>query len=879
MGKKNKKAKSLKKRIQRTFSILNMTSILIIAFLLIALSSVGFRTFTKLLSSSVASQMANALSFNQGMIYASLGEPYVLSAEGDGVNKEDRLLLVHYTIYEDQLLAYDSLSKTKELLDSSQRLGRITFLDQVNVRSTADFHDQSGKNLGTVSVELNPIIISVALFLILALTSVGLLAVLLITQIAMALISPVVVRPISDLEKKLADLAVGDVEAAMSTPIDFKKPVLEVQRLVGHTNEIMGKMREVITELDVKSQALSLQVEKINEVFQQVDQGILQLSKDLVITGAYSRECERLLNEEQVYETLENQRFSQLLYPDSLGEQAFLDEMLNNLFKTKGLEREVYLSLLPERLNLGQRVVDLSYKPLVSNDGNAVLMVILTDMTEKIDLEHQMKQEQKNLKMVVKAMVSPEQIRQLVAAYLQFASSAHDLWREEERIFLLREIHTFKGSFAQYDWQGMVSFLNELENQLENTQWHEDMSLLEEYQLQSGLDRDLQVIKESVGDFLFNEATHYMVEKDLILKVENRVKELLSDEEIREILPLVRELRYVDLHLALSHYGDYAQKLSERLEKPMNPLQIQGDTLRIDPVYYGDVLRNLIHLFRNSLDHGIESQDERLLSNKPLEANLRIHIQAEPTQIRISFEDDGRGLREGICEEEIFKDGFTTKLDADDLSGRGVGLAALKSAVEGVYGTISAKSTPGLGMRFDIVLPRVLEDGDITTPLEFMNGIERTIDELWVGKYGLVRKPSEAQQSNHIILDEMTAIVNLKGTMNLIVMMSLNRNLLNYLAKYMIFYDLEGVDSSEYEADLLAEVSNTLLGNSLRDFDHREDIFHLGIPVIMSHSEGFIKYSQDVITSRAFEMGDLKLNVHLIPIHSEIIVKRQKEEI
>lgn len=875
---RRKNAKTLKKRIRRTFSLLNLTSILIVAVLLFFLSALGFRTLTQLFSASVASQMANALSFNENLRYEALGEPYILSAAGDGVNREDRLLLVHYTVFADGLLAYDSLSRTKEVVDDNIRFGRLTLLDQINVRSSADFHDMAGKDLGTVSVELNPIIINIALFLILALTFVGLLAVLLLTQVAMALISPMVVRPISDLEKKLSGLAKGDVDAAMNTPIDFKKPILEVELLASHTNQIIGKMKEVITELDAKSQDLSLQMEKINEVFQQVDQGILQISSDLVITGAYSFECERLLNGNQLYQTLENEMLSKLLYPKSEGEEAFFNEILHNIFKTSGLEREVYRTLLPERLTLGGRVVDLSYKPLVSNDGRALLMVILTDVTEKIALELQMKQEQKHLKMVVKAMVSPEQIRQLVAAYQQFAEGAQALWKEEDRLFLLREIHTFKGSFAQYDWQGAVTYLDHLESQLEEVLWEPQMSLLDEALLQSALTKDLEVIRESVGDFLFNEATHYMVEKDLILKVENRVKEVLSDEEIREILPLVRELRYVDLKLALSHYGEYVQKLSERLEKPLKALEITGDSLRVDPVYYADVLRNMIHLFRNSLDHGIESQDERLLANKPLEASLKIDIHSEEGFIFIKFKDDGRGLSEGLAVEEIFKDGFTTKSNADDLSGRGVGLAALKSAVEGVFGTLTGTSETGKGMTFVIQLPQVLEDGDITTPQEFMNGIERTVDNLLVGEYGLVKEKTIGQQANQIVLDEMTAIVNLKGTMNLIVMMSLNRALLAYLAKYLIFYDLEGSDPSEYEADLLAELSNTLLGNSLSDFDHREDIFHLGIPVIMSHSEGFIKYSQDVITSRFFEMGSYRLSVHLIPIHSEIIVKRQKEE-
>jgi len=131
----------------------------------------------------------------------------------------------------------------------------------------------------------------------------------------------------------------------------------------------------------------------------------------------------------------------------------------------------------------------------------------------------------------------------------------------------------------------------------------------------------------------------------------------------------------------------------------------------------------LIHLFRNAIDHGIESADERLQLNKSTYGQLSIIIKDTPSSLSIEISDDGRGLdldrikkiavEKGFLNPEqfisidtktilnlIFIDGFTTKPHADLMSGRGTGLSVVKNEWEKIGGTISVYSDQNKGTMF-----------------------------------------------------------------------------------------------------------------------------------------------------------------------------------
>ncbi len=172
---------------------------------------------------------------------------------------------------------------------------------------------------------------------------------------------------------------------------------------------------------------------------------------------------------------------------------------------------------------------------------------------------------------------------------------------------------------------------------------------------------------------------------------------------------------------------------SSQLGKPMKLDFVSDAGLEIDLAVVEALEGALVHLIRNSIDHGIETVEERKSQSKSLEGNLKIAIQKIDTnRFTCKLEDDGRGLNlEGLkaavakknlmaadvlnkmsdesIDELIFIEGLSTRTEVSDTSGRGVGMDAVKSKIQELGGSIKVVSTPSKGTRFELTLPRIFK--------------------------------------------------------------------------------------------------------------------------------------------------------------------------
>ncbi|HEY3497603.1 MAG TPA: ATP-binding protein, partial [Polyangiaceae bacterium] len=129
-----------------------------------------------------------------------------------------------------------------------------------------------------------------------------------------------------------------------------------------------------------------------------------------------------------------------------------------------------------------------------------------------------------------------------------------------------------------------------------------------------------------------------------------------------------------------------------------------------------------VHLVRNAVDHGIETSEERRSSGKSENGSLVLRARSEAGSFVFEIEDDGRGIdwervraraREwGLpaesaadLERALFTDGLSTREEANELSGRGVGMAAVLGSCETLGGSIAVHSEPGTGTRVRVTLP------------------------------------------------------------------------------------------------------------------------------------------------------------------------------
>lgn len=173
------------------------------------------------------------------------------------------------------------------------------------------------------------------------------------------------------------------------------------------------------------------------------------------------------------------------------------------------------------------------------------------------------------------------------------------------------------------------------------------------------------------------------------------------------------------------------QELADRFGKSVESLVIVGDDVLVNKDSYYTFSKSLIHLFRNIIDHGIETPEERVEIGKPETGRVECEIsQHENNKIRIIIRDDGRGIdfdqvrkkavEKGMHSEKeifdipeerllelVFSTGFSTKESVSSLSGRGIGLASVKDELERLGGEIRVKTEWGKGTEFDMQIPHV----------------------------------------------------------------------------------------------------------------------------------------------------------------------------
>jgi two-component system chemotaxis sensor kinase CheA len=205
---------------------------------------------------------------------------------------------------------------------------------------------------------------------------------------------------------------------------------------------------------------------------------------------------------------------------------------------------------------------------------------------------------------------------------------------------------------------------------------------------------------------------------------------LQVDHVVNELQEEVTAARMVPMEQIFSRFPRLMRDLSRELGKPME-LVLEGKEIELDRSILDEIGEALVHLLRNSADHGIEVPEERRRLGKPATGTIRLEAKRDKNQVLISVEDDGGGIRtdkvrqsavrKGLLTQEaanllsdeeavalIFTPGFSTADQVTTTSGRGVGVDAVRAKVESLGGNLRVENYPGQGTRFRIRLPLTL---------------------------------------------------------------------------------------------------------------------------------------------------------------------------
>lgn len=233
-----------------------------------------------------------------------------------------------------------------------------------------------------------------------------------------------------------------------------------------------------------------------------------------------------------------------------------------------------------------------------------------------------------------------------------------------------------------------------------------------------------------VGELVITQSMLGQLGQDFDISRLARLQEGLSqlEQNTRELQESVMKIRMMPISFAFSRFPRLVRDLGNQLGKQVN-LVMQGENTELDKTVMEKIGDPLVHLVRNSLDHGLETTADRVAAGKEATGTITLNAYHQGGNIVIEVQDDGAGLNEDkilkkaqdrglvpanqeLSPEEIhqlvFLPGFSTADAVSDISGRGVGMDVVRRNINELNGTIEVKSQRGTGSTFVIRLPLTL---------------------------------------------------------------------------------------------------------------------------------------------------------------------------
>jgi two-component system chemotaxis sensor kinase CheA len=233
-----------------------------------------------------------------------------------------------------------------------------------------------------------------------------------------------------------------------------------------------------------------------------------------------------------------------------------------------------------------------------------------------------------------------------------------------------------------------------------------------------------------VGELVITQSMLGLLGEDFALDKLERLREGLAQLErhTRELQESVMQIRMLPISFTFSRFPRLVHDLSTKLGKKVE-LKMSGEATEVDKTVTEKIGDPLVHLVRNSLDHGLEPPEERLATGKSETGTVQLNAFHKGGNIIIEIRDDGRGLNRdkllakaierGLVNDEhnlsdqqiyelIFAAGFSTADQISDVSGRGVGMDVVRKNINELGGSIEIDSNPGQGTAIIIRLPLTL---------------------------------------------------------------------------------------------------------------------------------------------------------------------------
>jgi two-component system, chemotaxis family, sensor kinase CheA len=379
------------------------------------------------------------------------------------------------------------------------------------------------------------------------------------------------------------------------------------------------------------------------------------------------------------------------------------------------LPPEVALAQLPRQMKDGERTYAVHYQLIREADGSvAKILLILTDITERLRSDAAQRHQSDLLQLF-------QHITRDKHGFLEFLTEAEEIMRQlraeshTDVDHVKRLVHTLKGNSAIFGMRRLSEICHELESRIA-----EEHEIPGESEL-AGLRDAWNQIREDLAR-LMGEHHDRSIEID-DADYEAIVNAVLNGVDPREVVRMIESWRLEPASKRLARVEQQIRALAQRMGKSDVQVLIEPHQLRFSSERYAPFWSAFIHVLRNAVDHGIDDREQRERRGKPHQAHIKVATRIEEGNFVVMVEDDGPGVdwealraradAMGIDaatlerrENLVFLSGVSTKSVVTEVSGRGVGMVAVRDACEALGGRVSVESEPGQGTRVSFVFPK-----------------------------------------------------------------------------------------------------------------------------------------------------------------------------
>jgi len=484
------------------------------------------------------------------------------------------------------------------------------------------------------------------------------------------------------------------------------------------------KIRELNTGLELKVEE---KTRDIKAIMQNIKLGIFAIEADkFSIHKDYSQHLEKIFHQTR----LQNRPALPLLFQNSSLTEDEKQQIQSTLEASLG-EDEIAFAVndhcLPREIHLKtqnqDQILELDWSPMINSAGQVErILVTCKDATEMRRYQKEAQSQAKELNYIAELINFSQE------KFSKFSASAHHFIEENKRLLrvsvepnrevlkiLFINMHTLKGASRSLNLKELTAIVHSAENTLSQLQkgeivWNKEQMLSE-----------IQAVEASLAQYDWISTNRLNRSLHMLNSVEVRIEDLEKEVQAIEDLqrspdPLIVSSYLLQMKHRMARYAfrsatevfkelfDPAPRLAKDLDKLAPNLTLEGTGI-VFTHRAVELMRNVfVHILRNSLDHGIESPSERQSAGKDPHGKIAIVLKEEPDRkLLVRISDDGRGLALGmirqialikgfinreslvnpsVLAQFIFESGFSTSAGISDISGRGVGMDAIKRWLE-----------------------------------------------------------------------------------------------------------------------------------------------------------------------------------------------------